>query len=119
MIPSGFKKARGTTFESEVTVDAITRDGSNRFCGFVVVPVCDLLAVRRDMRLHPCDIPDEETHHVKNVGAEHNHILTTAAMILLATGVNGLDRADFPIVEHLFDRMCRRKIDRLMRNSHL
>ena len=105
--------------ESEITIDAIASDGSNRFRRLVVVAVGDLFAVCSDMGLHPCDIAHEEAHHIKYVGAEDNHILTATAMILLTAGVDGLDRANLPCINHLLNRMGRGEIDRLMCYSNL
>ena len=85
----------------------------------MVIAIRYLFAVIGDMGLHPCDIADEEAHHIKYVGAEDNHILTATAMILLTAGIDGLDRADFSIFEHLPDRMGCGKIDGLMCHSNL
>ena len=85
----------------------------------MVITVCNLFAVCCDMRLHPCDITDEETHHIERVGAKDNHILTATAVILLTAGVDGLDRANLPFVKHLFDGMRCGEVDRLMRYSNL
>ena len=86
----------------------------------MVVPVRDLFTICCNMGLHPCDITDEETHHVKKCGCRgQSYPHHPRAMILLTTRINGLDRADFSIVKHLLDCMGRGEIDRLMCDSNL
>ena len=67
--------------------------------------VGDFFAVCGNVRLHPCDIAYKETHHVKQVCTENNHIFAATAMILLTAGIDGLNGPDLSIVEHLFNRV--------------
>lgn len=91
---AGGEKGGDAAGESEGGGNLIAGDGADGLGGGAGIGASDVAAVVGNASGNGEGIPEEEAHHIEEVGAEHGHIFATGAAVFLAMATDLFDFTD-------------------------
>ena len=113
------KKSGDTALKREISVNAIAGNRPHRLIRLLHITDFQLSSFVRYMRRHPIYIADKKPHHIEQMRAQHDHILPTAAPILLSMCIDRLHLTNPPRRQYLLYMLYARQIRTLMRHRDL
>ncbi len=119
LVAARVEEAHRPLSEREVGVDAVAGHRAHGLVGLTDIGFCQLPPLGGHLGRHPGHLPGKETHHIEQVGAQHDHVLPAAAFVLLAVGVQGQHLADEAFAQQALEVLDAGQVHPLVGHRHL